>query len=213
MNIISFPRSGQQLISQILKLIYNLHNYEYSYCEYYTCCECVPCKFNAIYCKNHDFSLDYEIKDNEIYTVFYRKNIVLQLEAYYRYRISKTKEEYKLSNLLIFIDNNFDYYVNFYRKWVYDKSPDVYSVSYEDFIKNPYYYVKQILNLSKKNFDVKKIKDVLKMEFTADNKKSTIKLLYKIDNKIYKMSKSYILKKLNTLQKSEHVLEIISNIT
>lgn len=69
MNLISFPRSGQHLISEVLRLIYKEHNYDFSYCEYYRCCNKVPCQFGSMFMKNHDFLLQYEIKTNEKYIV------------------------------------------------------------------------------------------------------------------------------------------------
>ena len=44
MFIISFPRSGQHVMQRLLNHIYNYYGKEFSYCEYYTCCNEIPCK-------------------------------------------------------------------------------------------------------------------------------------------------------------------------
>ena len=73
MNIISFPRSGQHLIESVMRHLCLQHNIDFTYCEYYGCCKTIPCSKGYLFSKNHDFSLDLEIKKdvkkNNIITV------------------------------------------------------------------------------------------------------------------------------------------------
>ncbi len=212
MNIISFPRSGQHLIYEILKLIYFVHDYDFTYCEYYNCCNSVPCSFKSIYQKNHDFTLDYKIIPTESYVVFYRKNIVYQLEAYYRYEINKNNDQYDLETLLTFINNNFYYYINFYEKWIFEKHDNIMCIDYNSFIGNSYNYVNQILQYSNLTFDDEKIKKILQSEICVEGKVNSIKVLHTLNEELYQILKTHILNKFDQEQKTKCVNEIISNI-
>ena len=41
--MVSFPRSGQHLVEKILKYWCDEHNIEFKYCEFYGCCNSIPC--------------------------------------------------------------------------------------------------------------------------------------------------------------------------
>ena len=66
MIIVSFPRSGQHLVEKILKYCCSEHNVEFKYCEFYGCCNSIPCVNGNEISKNHDFSLDLEIKPESV---------------------------------------------------------------------------------------------------------------------------------------------------
>ena len=85
MNILSFPRSGNSLIMLLLNYFYLIKDKNFIFCNFYRCCKTTPCKFNKMFQKYHDFKLNLEIKDNEKYLILYRKDMVEQLEAYFRY--------------------------------------------------------------------------------------------------------------------------------
>jgi hypothetical protein len=51
MYIISFPRSGQHLFERLLKHIYEYYKKEFSYCEFYNCCQNIPCQKNVYFKK------------------------------------------------------------------------------------------------------------------------------------------------------------------
>lgn len=212
MNIISFPRSGQHLIYEILKSIYFVHDYDFTYCEYYDCCNSVPCIFRSIYQKNHDFTLNYNIIPTKSYVVFYRKNIIHQLEAYYRYKINKNNEQYDLEELLTFINNNFYYYINFYKKWIFEKHDNIMCIDYNSFVENPHDYVNQILQHSNLTFYDEKIKKILQSEISVEGKVNSIKILNTLNNELYQILKIHVLNKFDREEKTECVNEIISNI-
>ena len=47
--IVSFPRSGQHLVEKILEFCCKEHDIDFTYCEFYTCCESLPCKEEVIW--------------------------------------------------------------------------------------------------------------------------------------------------------------------
>lgn len=144
-NIISFPRSGQHLLQSILNYIFINNNLEYSFCEYYSCCNSVPCKFKRIICKNHDINLDYKILPSEKYVVLYRNDMILQLEAYYRHRIKENKLEYKYHDLIKFIKEKSKYYSNFKDKWIDKNYDNVLKIEYYDLVTNTVDCIKKIM--------------------------------------------------------------------
>jgi len=144
-NIISFPRSGQHLLQSILNYIFINHNLEYSFCEYYSCCKSVPCKFKRIISKNHDFGNKYTVLPTDKYVVLYRNDMILQLEAYYRYSISKNKLEYKYDDLIKFIKERSKYYYNFKDKWIDKNYDNVLKIEYYDLVTNAVDCIKKIM--------------------------------------------------------------------
>lgn len=143
--------------------------------------------------------------------LFFRKNIVLQLEAYYRYSIGKLKI-YNIDDLIDFVDTHFDHYINFYHKWIFQKYSNVKCIEYTDFVTSSFVFTKQILNeINDLKFNNEKIQNVLNSEINTDKKISTIKMLYTIDEQIYYILRTHIIEKLT---KTLNVVnkEIISNI-
>jgi hypothetical protein len=138
MNVlVSFPRSGQHLVEKILKFICKEHDVEFTYCEFYTCCNSLPCKKGKEFSKNHDFYLNLEINNDIKYVCLYREDIILQLEAYYRFSIGQTKIKYKYKDLLKFIKDESTYYNDFKSKWVNNKNKNILKVEYYEILENP----------------------------------------------------------------------------
>lgn len=139
-NIISFPRSGQHMTERMLSEFYKAENIPYKYCEYYTCCRQIPCKYNANYQKNHDFKLQLKIEPNQKYLFLYRKNKLEQLEAFYRFK-KKNKPNYKnpreYLNLVQFCKEKLPYYNVLVAKFVHTDNENILSIDYNDFLHNP----------------------------------------------------------------------------
>jgi hypothetical protein len=158
--LISYPRSGQHMMERMIRHVFALHGYEYSYCEYYNCCFSTPCRFNAMLQKNHDWELDFPI-DAGLCAVLYRADRIRQIDAWLRYRNSTTKrgkwnhivdpnpvwwtrERYKrgLLNHLRRGDKN---YHDFVAKWVTSRRDNVTAVDYDQVIERPARALRQVL--------------------------------------------------------------------
>jgi hypothetical protein len=203
-NIISFPRSGQHLLQSILEYLYINHNLPYSFCEYYTCCETIPCKHNKIIQKNHDFGNRYAILSDAKYIVLYRNDIILQLESFYRFNVNKYKQTYSKESLVQFIKDTRPYYTAFINKWVNNTNPNILKVEYYTFLQNPVSMITTIFKFIhpsvKLNTSI--LYSITNKEFTIKNKDDSayyntsnkIQLLRTIDTTLY----NEIKEKLNT---------------
>ena len=138
-NLISFPRSGQAMTAHALSDFHNKFNIPFNFCEYYSCCKEVPCKYNNEYQKNHDFNLKLKIKDEEKYIFLYRKDKIEQLEAYYRF--VKKNVDYNQSNqytdLIQFCKNNSVYYDKMLEKYALQPRHNILCIDYNEYINDP----------------------------------------------------------------------------
>ena len=141
--LISFPRSGQHLTESILRYLCESHGIDYSYCNYYRCCNNTPCKKGSIFQKNHDFGIEnvkelVEINNESKYLVLFRKDPILQLESYYRFVLSKhdINTSYNYDDLLKFVKGKLPYYNNFIKKWVNNEYNNILKVEYYELINN-----------------------------------------------------------------------------
>jgi hypothetical protein len=195
--IVSFPRSGQHLVEKILKFCCEEHSIEFTYCEFYTCCSSLPCSKGKEFSKNHDFDLNLEVNNDIKYVCLYREDIILQLEAYYRFSIGQTKIKYKYKDLLKFIKDKSTYYNDFKNKWINNKNKNILKVEYYEILENPEKISKKIFkhffpDIKIKNSVFKKLVDIeLEVNNTpgVDNFKHKISLINQIDDKIYKRLK------------------------
>ena len=125
---------------RILKEFHKVNNIPYKYCNFYKCCNQIPCKYNSVYQKNHDFDLTLKIQPNQKYLFLYRKNKLEQLEAFYRYE-RKNKQDYndqnEYLNLLKFCRNKSSYYDSLVTKFVDNDSKNILSIDYNDYLNNP----------------------------------------------------------------------------
>lgn len=198
MFIISFPRSGEELTVRLLNHIYNYYNLKFSHCNYYNCCQQIPCKENKCFQKNHDFNLDLHLDKNEKFIVLFRKNKITQFESYFRFIFlnEQSKDnaninynEHTIFNKLInFMNTHSIYYDNFVSKYIINKYPYSFVIEYSDLIYNPKKYIRGLiyyLNLSSNNnvdisTDIQTIYDTFeKIEY-----KNRLNIVYY--NKIYK---------------------------
>ena len=142
-NVISFPRSGQSMNINIFKNFFKKYNFKFTFCEYYNCCRSIPCKYNYIYQKNHDFKLDIKLDNNQKYIFFYRKNKAEQLEAYYRFsqKHLNKKIDYnnksELNDMLKFCKQKSYYYDEMMKKYYYSNNNNILCIDYNDYISNP----------------------------------------------------------------------------
>ncbi len=192
-NIISFPRSGQHMIERMLSEFYKAENIPYKYCEYYTCCRQIPCKYNANYQKNHDFKLQLKIEPNQKYLFLYRKNKLEQLEAFYRFK-KKNKQNYKnpqeYLNLLQFCKEKIPYYNALVEKFVYNENENenILSIDYNDFLHNPAKSLHKIITFFGHNYSYDHIETFITnrkekiQKINTKNKTFFIKLKKKLSN-------------------------------
>jgi len=196
--IVSFPRSGQHLIESILNYCCKEHNIEFTYCEFYSCCNSIPCIEGNQISKNHDFHLDLKIDKSIKYVAVYRKDIILQLESYYRYTTKLENKKYKYKDLLNFIKEKNSYYTNFVNKWIENENENILKVEYYTLLENPEKYSKEIFkhffpNVKLNNEVFKKLNEIeLEVKNTPDkgifyHKISTIN---KMKERVYKRLKN-----------------------
>lgn len=193
-SIVSFPRSGQHLIQDVLKYVCINHDLNYKFCDFYDCCRKDPCSNGSNFLKNHDHDLKLPIKTDRKYIALYRNDIILQLEAYYRYYIKKKGLQYTLQELKSFVLSNKDYYLKFRQKWIDNSSKNILKIEYYDFIENPSNTIKKVFNFLYPDLILKDdiIENIPNVEFYSHNKKSVIKLQTKSHPKIYNYMKKFI---------------------
>lgn len=148
-GLISFPRSGQHLTECVLKYFHEEMKIPFSYCEFYSCCNTIPCKKGSKFQKNHDWGTsnvphkpkdDVKIKDDVKYIVLYRGDMIYQLEAYYRFNrrwLRPQFAEWNFMRCMKFIQDNRQYYQSFVSKWVTPKRDNILSFKFENLVKNP----------------------------------------------------------------------------
>jgi len=206
--IVSFPRSGQHLVEKILEFCCKEHDIDFTYCEFYTCCESLPCKEDKQISKNHDFNLELEIKNNNKYVSLYRKDIIIQLEAYYRYWIKYNGTKYKYEDLLSFVKDKTQYYNEFVNKWINNKNKNILKVEYYEILDNPEKISKKIFkhffpDVKIKNSVFRNLVNIeLETPIIAPHKDQNVRnpemngvirhkigLINKLDDKIYKKLK------------------------
>jgi len=142
--IISFPRSGQHLVAGVMEYITKGHDLEFSYCDFYSCCKSIPCQKGSIFMKNHDMphhrnNIRVPIDQQNKYLVLYRKDPILQLEAYARYLDKKTLEE-----VISSIRKSRAYYNKFVEKWVDTNNNNILVFDYYELLASPVENMKTI---------------------------------------------------------------------
>lgn len=188
--VVSFPRSGQHLLQSILKYVFDHHDLTYSFCEYYDCCNSVPCKHNNIICKNHDFNNDYEIITDNKYIILYRDNIILQLESYYRHEVKRMNMEYNYDNMISFINMKLQQYNNFKSKWVNNSNRNILKIEYYNLVNNPIDHIKLIMSHIRpttilKSDIINKIPDLEFNEYGKGTPYNKINIINKISDELY----------------------------
>jgi hypothetical protein len=184
--LVSFPRSGQHLTERTLKTIHDYFGLEYSYCEYYKCCNTIPCKYSAQFQKNHDFSHSMIYWDsNKQYIVLYRDNMVEQLESFFRYtyyRDNMKQPDYEdnmvYDQLIESIKNNIEYYKRFINKWVEQSSSNILKLEYSEVVKNPRKYLENLITFLDIPYLDKDIDNIIQNIEKIEYKNSIDSILY-----------------------------------
>lgn len=189
--VVSFPRSGQSIIQNLLSLICYHYNIKHSYCEFYRCCNTVPCCKGYLFQKVHDFEMNIEIDKTKKYIVLYRKDPILQMEAFYRFnKILRANQQYNYDDLKQFIIEVYPYYNYFINKWVNNDNENILKIEFYDLINTPLDKLKKIFSHLFPDLKYNEIifKEILKVEF-KDNEisdlNSTIKQINHMDDEIY----------------------------
>jgi hypothetical protein len=142
--MVSIPRSGSKLIFDIMYTYFNKIGVNKPFCESYGKCNSVPCSCannNEIYLtKTHDFDMLHEINPNHKYIVIYRKNKLLNFEAYCRFiyrnefdntynmrnKLPATFFEFDMTQFPAFIQSNQGVLAKYFYRY-YDKFIEKYS--------------------------------------------------------------------------------------
>jgi hypothetical protein len=131
--------------------------------------------------KNHDFNLDIPQDSSIRYIILYRKDPIIQLEAWYRFH----NKIYNINDCCNFIKDKLPFYEAFKEKWINDNHL---VITYENFLENPQDVITNILKymFPHYNFDKYLINSILL--------KHKIELKYIISPKNYEFYKSCIIK-------------------
>lgn len=193
-SIVSYPRAGQHLLQDVIKYVCSQHDLEYKFCDFYDCCQTNPCINGANFMKNHDHDLKLPIDNTRKYVALYRNDIILQLEAYYRYYINKKELKYNLQELKPFILSNKKYYLNFRKKWIDNYKSNVIVIEYYDFVDKPSETIRKVFNFLYPDLKLKDeiINDIKNIEFYSHNKKSVIKPQHQLRPFLYNFIKNFI---------------------
>ena len=201
--MVSYPRSGSNLLFQLLRKIANKHLViERDICYSYNECGTVPCSCTppAHITKNHDFNNDIPIDKNITYIVVIRKNPIFNIEAYLRMMKYKDVKYQILDGHKIyitlevgditpdFIIKNYKYYTSFYNKWISNKHKNIHVIYKEDIIENPTKVINILFDSLHIDNDVKEIesytKDLISLTLFKEETKDEIYFKIKdiIDN-------------------------------
>ena len=138
--IVSYPRSGQHLVAEILKRISGIKKVPYKYCNTYNCSGELPCICNPTIQKWHDFDLmdgkpGIPIDKENRYLVLYRKDKLENLEAYYRFL--RRNAVYSIDDFFSFYKSPYNYYDTFVQKWVLQAPSNVQVLDYNELMMMP----------------------------------------------------------------------------
>lgn len=107
---VSLPRSGHHLLERILRKYFQTDRI---YCDYYYCCQSVPCRKKKPFSKHHDLNLNLPVEEDVTYIVQFRMDPQSQFEAYFRF----FEKQYRNGNVTFDVEKNFPYFQGFYNKY------------------------------------------------------------------------------------------------
>ncbi len=146
---VSMPRSGHHLLVRLLRSYYGE---QFSYCTTYgksrrDCCKKIPCievdksldNSHIFMQKNHDFKLKSPLLQDYKYIIQYRHPIPRAMSNFELFikngdDIKKRNTKLKFYN---FLNNEADYYIGFYQKYIESKFPNILLLKYEDLVDRP----------------------------------------------------------------------------
>jgi hypothetical protein len=184
---VCFPRSGHNILIYLLRLICRRVKMKFSYCEFYLSCQQIPCKDNCYIIKNHDFELRVNvpnaikthipIDNDKKYLVMYRRDPILQLEAFFRYENPDADND--LEKFVQYYKDNIGYYNAFVEKWINNDCDNILKVEYYDFVNEPLQHITSILNFIYPNVEIDP--DIIKKAVELTD----INLKYQMDPALY----------------------------
>jgi hypothetical protein len=157
--LISYPRSGHHMLERIIRHVFSLHDFTYSYCEYYNCCQSTPCRYNKLLQKNHDGRLTFP-QGLGRYLALYREDTILQIDAEFRYNNTKKHGEYShlvksheawwqseqyINKLVNLLKSHRTKHKNFIKRWIDNDDPSIMSLEYYDFLEYPKTNTRKVL--------------------------------------------------------------------
>jgi hypothetical protein len=153
---ITFPRSGHNLLHQLLKHVLQKN---FSYCEYYSHCRQIPCVNNAQFQKNHDFDLDLPIDKSVKYIVQYRHPYE-SIASFYSFDLFHNKiENDHIDTWRNYLNEKLVYYLEFMKKWATPNDPKQFlHVKYSDLIHSTQATLWRVIKFSKLDKKVSKEK-------------------------------------------------------
>jgi hypothetical protein len=167
-NLVSYPRSGSGFIIQTLFNLGYYFNNDYSSNDYDP---------NNSILKTHDINGELEIHDESKYLVLLRRDYILNIDAYIRYR----PHDITPHPCLI-------YYNDFYNKWVnnYKNKDNILIVFVEDLNEDMYFKIARFFDLSDIEVNIfvnTCLKELFfKVKITKDDYKSLLNITKNIIN-------------------------------
>ena len=160
---VSLPRSGHHLLANMLETIFD----ESIYCDFYSCCQSIPCKKGKVFQKHHDLQLELKKNIEKHHLIQYRKNPQAQFNAYYRF----LQKLYSNGDTIFPVQKKFPYFNNFYHKYFFDnreisdleKSFDLFVTDHLDYYKA--FVTKWIISNSSSNFKLVAYEDLVNDPF------------------------------------------------
>ena len=166
-NIVSYPRSGSHCIVKHLTEVGLEFNNEYLPKDH---------DINKLGFKTHDFNCEIKLNDECKYIVLLRRDYIINIDEYFRYFRMNT-ECFEKPN---FFNIAFNYYINFYSKWVIDNfdKKNVLVVFVEDYNEDAFLKIANFFDLNDNNSNcfVNKCMQYLKFKIKI-SKNDYIKLL------------------------------------
>lgn len=136
------PRSGHHLLVRLLRGYYQD---KFIYCDYYgvhnkDCCKKIPCtnyteqlKSSSIFMqKSHDHSLKDPILDEYKYVIQYRHPIPRSISNFQLYVKKDLENRDNKEGFKNFLDIEYNYYVEFYKKWLVGAKSNIALLKYEN---------------------------------------------------------------------------------
>lgn len=150
----SMPRSGHHFLISMLRQYFGA---ELRYCEYYQpkdCCHSIPCsraydpKLDNRYFiqKSHDFKLlDGKIA-SENYIIQYR-SVHSQIQSYFDFALKTGSRQWddSMEGFRDFAKHSLAGYLGFYNKWIADKPPNSFVLSYDQLADNTEEFLRGVI--------------------------------------------------------------------
>jgi hypothetical protein len=140
------------MVERMIRHVFSLHNYDYSYCEFYNCCKSIPCRCGRLLQKNHDFNLDNPLLDNGVYVVLFRHDLIEQADAIHRFHSSHRSGDYHhiikpdpewwrsdkyRDQVLARIEKVRGNHAKFIKKWAAGHDTRILAIDYAEILKDP----------------------------------------------------------------------------